>query len=314
MFPVPPQLYLCLVHAARNSLKLYSKGEKMSDYDDLEELEEENDLNLFEIVRVKHLEVALPAAFIEEALLMPDLTALPESPPSLRGAANIRGDVIPVFDMRILLGLKSSSEENSELVELLRLREQDHLKWIAELEASVRENREFTLARDPTKCAFGKWYYSFDPSQFHLNSVSARSLIKSLAEPHARIHAFADTVLARAAVPDIPGALAMVEEARQTVLAELIELFGEFRSNLRNLRRELVLIIDVGGCRVGVSVDSAESIEQIDDASDNGPVSLFEGNQPKLVRGIGHRKNGELVLMLDWDKFASAVAPLALSL
>ncbi len=44
---------------------------------------------------------------------------------------------------------------------LMRQREEDHRNWLNELEKSVKEKSEFRLARDPHKCAFGRWYYSY---------------------------------------------------------------------------------------------------------------------------------------------------------
>jgi purine-binding chemotaxis protein CheW len=81
--------------------------------------------------------------------------------PEIRGVINSRGKVIPLIDLRVKLGLPSANVELDELIQLLHDREQDHYNWLPELEACVRERRQFKLARDPHACKFGLWHDKF---------------------------------------------------------------------------------------------------------------------------------------------------------
>ena len=51
----------------------------------------------------------------------------------------------------------------NELVALMHLGELDHRDWLSELENSVKENLEFTLASDVHQCKFGQWYDTYKP-------------------------------------------------------------------------------------------------------------------------------------------------------
>lgn len=48
---------------------------------------------------------AIEAAYVREALPFEDLTPLPCVPPFLRGLVNVRGTILPVLDLKRLLGL-----------------------------------------------------------------------------------------------------------------------------------------------------------------------------------------------------------------
>lgn len=56
------------------------------------------------LFRVERQLYALPTAEISEVIPMPRIAAVPQSPPSLLGLANLRGAVIPVVSARALLG------------------------------------------------------------------------------------------------------------------------------------------------------------------------------------------------------------------
>ena len=48
---------------------------------------------------------AVPMHAAREVLDAPSLTELPTSPPSVLGLCNLRGEIVPVFDTGVLLGL-----------------------------------------------------------------------------------------------------------------------------------------------------------------------------------------------------------------
>ena len=148
------------------------------------------------VVRVRGSLLGIPAACVQSMVLMPPVTVLPSRPPALRGVINLRGQVIPLLDLRLQLAMPSYPQEMDELAQLLQAREQDHIHWLAELQASVKERRPFTLARDPHQCKFGKWYDTYRPLN---QSVAVLSVWRCFDRPHRRIHAIADTVCRLAA-------------------------------------------------------------------------------------------------------------------
>ena len=81
--------------------------------------------------------------------------------------------------------------------------EEDHCRWLQELEACVEERREFRLATDPHKCKFGQWYDKLlgNPpglAQLTNSDLNLTSLFEQLDQPHKLIHAVAQRVLGQA--------------------------------------------------------------------------------------------------------------------
>lgn len=71
-------------------------------------------------VEIEGRRFALPIACVEEVLPAAAPTPLPEAPPYLLGALNVRGDILPVLDLRRHLGLPARP-----------VRESDHLILVA---------------------------------------------------------------------------------------------------------------------------------------------------------------------------------------
>jgi purine-binding chemotaxis protein CheW len=69
------------------------------------ELTETSDVTLI-VLELDGRRFALPIHVVNEVLRMVAITPLPESPPWVAGVVNVRGDVIPVIDLRSRLGLQ----------------------------------------------------------------------------------------------------------------------------------------------------------------------------------------------------------------
>ncbi len=57
---------------------------------------------------------AVPIGLLVETGHLPDVTPLPNVSPSLRGVINFRGDVLPLFDLRRLMGYDQAFGESGE--------------------------------------------------------------------------------------------------------------------------------------------------------------------------------------------------------
>jgi purine-binding chemotaxis protein CheW len=248
------------------------------------------------LVLLKDQLYALDAGLVYEIVRTPDIVQMPEAPVYVRGVINLRGNVIPLVDLRQLIGLDSAAVELANLRATLRQRQQDHRNWIHELEACIRERREFKLATDPTKCAFGRWYGSYQSAD-----ISVGALLRRFDAPHRAIHATAHKALALLEEGHPEEALAVVEQARGTVLASLLPCFDELDALLVDTNREVSVVLGSGGKRVAVTVDAVESVERFADGSVSSlDESLMGLDESCMVQSIGRRAgNNGLVTILD---------------
>jgi len=241
---------------------------------------------------------AVSVNHVKEMVAMPKVISVPQTPDYIRGVIDLRGQVIAVLDLRSKLGMKSLADETEDLIHLLAQREQDHKNWIAELASSVQEHREFELATDPHKCAFGKWYDHFRTD----NRILARCL-KKFDEPHQKIHAIADKVKAMEKNEDFEAALELIKATKENELAEMIHLFSMARTLLGESNREIALVLEWEDKTLAVGVDSIETVEKLSASGTEDLPAVAATRDNACITGIG--KKGEkdaLVQLIDVGK------------
>lgn len=239
---------------------------------------------------------------VREMVLMPDLAEVPKTPDYILGVTNLRGSTIAVIDLRIRLGMKSLAESRQDLADLLNARKQDHIDWLAELKASVREGREFTKATDPHKCAFGKWY-----DTFRTDDLELASLLKKFDEPHQVIHGIADTVkgLEKEGKTDEAEELMASTESRE--LKTMLDLFDSVVSVLLASQRRITVIVEMDGQVCGMTVDSVESVVTLKPDEINAAPEFSAEQSSDAVIGVAHPKGFDrMVLLLEPGKILEA--------
>ena len=246
------------------------------------------------ITEVRRQLFAFNASAVKEMVIMPEVIQVPGVPKYMRGVMNLRGRVVPVLDLRQRLGMPAAVEDNAELCGMMEQRAQDHRRWIDELEASVRENRRFTLATDPHQCAFGKWY-----DKFQTSSIIVAGFLKKFAAPHARVHALAADVDGLIAKGQREEANKRIQNARSVELAEMLELFHAFPETIRAAQAEIAVVLDGAACKFAVCVDAVVGVERFAE----GAVETLEENslhqQNRMVSSVARRAKGnELVMIL----------------
>jgi purine-binding chemotaxis protein CheW len=248
------------------------------------------------IARVAEISVAVPCSHVREVVTMPALVVMPNQPVFAGGAANLRGSLVKVLNLRALWDMPTQQKMVEDTVAMLGAREEDHKRWLKELEASVLEKREFKLARDPHLCAFGKWYYAYKSDNHTL-----AALLRRFETPHARIHAIADGVRKLADGGDFAGALQIIERARDNELKEMLDLFEQLRQSFRDSNRELLLVLTDGRGHVGLSIDSVDAVENVSDEIVSAlPMSGVSHEPQRYVEQVVKRvKTKDIVMLLD---------------
>lgn len=80
--------------------------------------------------------------------------------------------------------------EDVKLHSILHLRYIDHLYWLSALKDHIYESKNFDKTIDPTKCEFGKWYYSYKPTD-----PEEKKIYDAIELPHRRFHESAKDIL-----------------------------------------------------------------------------------------------------------------------
>lgn len=248
--------------------------------------------------------VGIPVAQVEEMFVLPVVHRQPGLREHLRGLVTLRGAALPVVDLRVCLGLPSSSSELESLLALCREREQDHRNWLAELEASVREQRPFKLETNPRLCRFGRWYHAFKSDDAVLRGELAK-----IEQPHAEIHALAAQVDKLGKEGRHDDALALLGRARSGLLVELVGLFHRIRQALREQKREIGVTTVLSGRRAVLVVDRAEAVADLERVADaDNPLASGSLRAPLIERMARWGDAASPVMLLDLDRLAALQA------
>lgn len=260
---------------------------------------------LWIVVKIEELSFAIKALDVKDMIAMPGVTRLPEGTPVVPGTINHRGDIVPLVDVRALLGRRPVLQEAEDFCELMDLREQDHRNWLDELEKSVKERTPFTLTTDPHQCAFGKWY-----DDYSTDDLVLQGLLRKFDAPHQAIHAIADEVKVFEGQEQFDKAFKLIEEVKEHELGLLIKLFDDVRQAARDqARRQVAIVLEMNGCQVAVSVDSVSAVEELAAEEIAPSAQIFPPQWSSWIAAIGRRKRqDELALVLESQFFFDLAA------
>lgn len=197
-----------------------------------------------------------------------------------------------------VLGQKSAYAEYEEMQTLLPQRKQDHLDWMAALEDSIRTGTPFSKARSPRECAFGKWFYGYRARDRRLSLLLAQ-----FEHPHATIHALADRLLGVSEAGHVEDALHSFEEAENTTLAKLMELFVSAQELVVELQRRIALIVSDGETTCALGADSVLDIVTVPPERIKENSGRSSWTESRATSALLILEDSNVVPLLDWRKF-----------
>jgi chemotaxis signal transduction protein len=202
------------------------------------------------------------------------------------------------------LGVESGYVEYEELHAMLPQRRQDHLDWMGALEDSIRNGTAFAKARNPHECAFGKWYYAF-----HAKDRRLALLLGQFEQPHAIIHGLADRLLGLGEQGQRGEALLRVEEAHNTTLAKLMQLFDSAQRLIVELQRRVAVIVADGDATCALGSDGIRDIVTVPAAQLKSAAT--GGLAAKHISALAVLDERNVVPLLDWRSFCAAAEPVS---
>ncbi|NVK26351.1 MAG: CZB domain-containing protein [Gammaproteobacteria bacterium] len=216
-------------------------------------------------------------------------TQVPSSDDTLLGVINYQKVPTPIYDLTRILEGSSAQQQMSDLIDLLHEREKDHVEWLNALQSSIETGTEFTKARDPHQCAFGKWYDSFKSENEDLKHI-----LQKFDEPHKVIHSLADKLLKMAATEGKEQALKVLNQQRKSTLRLLLNLFSAAREAVSSSYKPVIVYTTLNGATpsLGFLVDSVDDALTIDESDIqsfvNDQAIKFAGelNLPRMISGL----------------------------
>ncbi|MEG2053774.1 MAG: chemotaxis protein CheW [Oscillospiraceae bacterium] len=222
------------------------------------------------VFEAKNQHFAVNSASIVTILqLNQKVTIMPDYPPNVRGVINFRGDIVPLLELRKVIGLKSFIEEEKEFDDMLEQRKTDHIHWADELERCIDAKENFTLATDPHKCAFGKWYYNYKT-----DSQAVSFVLGKIEEPHKLLHETAENAMACERHCDTCKLAeckqAALHKAKNMYVPTVLSLIDDAKEIFKASNHEMCIILTNGAIQIGLLVDAVDSVVSLEFMGDGG--------------------------------------------
>lgn len=252
------------------------------------------------LIEIAGVVYAISSEYVLSLSRLNEVTPIPKAPKEIRGVIDFRGQIIELADIRKILNLKTSAEEIKEFYDMMDARRQDHINWLNKLEECVLNETEFSLTTDPHKCAFGKWYDSYN-SESH--SIMFIVTFSKFDRPHKIIHDIGIKAKKFIENNDRQSAIGLIEATKNNELKQMMNLFEEVKIAFKESRREIIVVIGENNNNISMSVDKIIAIEHLTEIDQDLIKSTV--TDTKYLSGIGKRKDGSSVLLLNDDYIIS---------
>ena len=234
---------------------------------------------------------------------IPSFTAVPHLPEDVRGVIAFRNGNIPLFDLRVCFGTKARLSETDDLVKTMELRKQDHINWLNKLKDEVLHDKPISVQTDPHKCAFGKWYDTFQSDNLNLNAYMRR-----FDEPHKAIHRVAVDAEKLISSSQVQSAHDLINRTEEGLLVRLLELFDGIADQVRKYLLEYAIILEIGEDMFAIAVDDINFFSRLSHIEHPLPSGVDVGSE--LVQALGrYHEEGNTqekdVLLLDMSRITS---------
>ncbi len=259
-------------------------------------LEKSNRLYLVFSLKTNYF--GIDALSVKEIIKLPEITKVPNSKFGVRGMIKFRERVIPILDMRLRMGLTGLKEENAELVEFLKQKEQNHKDYINLLEHSIYDDVPFTKTFNPRECEFGKWYYSY-----RTENLVVSNLLEDFEQPHNKIHYFAKELIDLRDTGKKEEAINKFNKRKNLVLNRIVDLFGELFKQIENESTELAIIYELNDKLLSFSVDKVYKIVEVETSD----IKELEGNLKNEAFDGLFEMDDKLVVLLNTKIFDTII-------
>ena len=216
------------------------------------------------VFKLKQQHFAIDSSTVETIFLINQpIVEVPNCPDCIKGIINLRGDIVPILDLRVVLGMETSAAEQKAFFEMLEQRKEDHKRWVDVLERSLHDGSDFPLAKDHHKCALGQWYDSFETDNqtvaFHLRKIE---------EPHRKLHESAEKLISEVEkCTEEDKQNSCIEKYLETTAFEyrekIIGLLDEVKQIFEESYHQMCVVIRNNKELVGLMVDEVSAVESL---------------------------------------------------
>ncbi len=229
---------------------------------------------------------------VREILRVSEITEVPNVPDYIKGVITVREQLIPIIDLRSLLGIDELIVGN---INELGLIIKENRQWLADLERALEGGEQFSGTLDPAQCVFGRWLAA-NPA------LVENGRFRELKPRHTLFYELGHELFDLAAIDK--------ETALTRFKAELIPLGKEIIDSLEHLKVDIgaiiknnqrIMVVENGTLLMGFLVDSVKEVLRLPKALiDAPPWNVSSGHRE--VAGVAKIDEGRRLIMIMDEK------------
>jgi purine-binding chemotaxis protein CheW len=231
-------------------------------------------------------EFAFPMEQVREILRVETPKEVPGAPDHLLGVSTVRGQILPIVDLRRLLRLSSFA---ADLIAACRLAGAEYQTWLAQSGSS--SGKEYQMGATAAAEHLRKWLSAFNSSSQALTETLAKA--RGLNE-HVSKQASGDA----SADLDAKGLEAQHKDivaSAQAIVVALQTFEGQVEGNIREDQR--IIVVDSNGSQLGLVVDHVNEVLNVQDDAIEPPPNLAH-HQGVSLSGIAKLNDGNRLILL----------------
>ncbi len=82
---------------------------------------------------------AFPILKVNEVIVLPEITPIPKAPSFMKGVINLRGQIIPIIDLRVALNMEETTYDKQTCIIIVKLEINNYEKFVGFIVDSVSE-------------------------------------------------------------------------------------------------------------------------------------------------------------------------------
>lgn len=245
--------------------------------------------------KINSANYCISSQLVSSMTMLTEIISIPDSPEYILGLMRHKSGIVPMIDIRILLGMPSLETLYNDFVSRVDQRKTDHINWVNEFKRCVNEKEPFKLATDPHMCAFGKWFYAFKESENKVNTVEV--VLNKIETPHAQLHSLALVYANNSQDEEV--CISAVKEAQRLCYEIILPLLDELKEVFKHQYKSMAIILESDDKLQGITVDEVNSIKYFNYETQSEKIK----NSPtdNYVRSVIKDEDGSLYLEIDSD-------------
>jgi len=240
--------------------------------------------------RVADDEYGFDIAKVQEILRLSDITSVPNVPSYVKGLFTIRNNLLPILDLREMLGLPTLISDRNEVIDKAV---KEHSEWVKNLKHVLDAEKHFTGGVNAKETPFGLWLENYKTS-----SVELEAIVKRLKKARANLYSTGSRIL-DTRTEDKASAISLFNEKVQSLLSIVLDILSQFKESVSQhiLEDQRALVVESDTMTIGYLVDWVDEVIRVPrSVIDETP--FIASSDRKELKAVAKLEKGERLIMI----------------